>query len=195
MPPNTTKRAPRAPRQALDDQVAGDELDDPERIPPAKKRGRGRPPFRPTAKDRRSVLELAGFGLRHEEIVRLVINPTTGRPIDEKTLRQHFADELERGTARVNADVAQSLYRRATSTKGSQAVTAAIFWLKCRAGWRERVDVAVEITSGVLVAPGAISVQDWIASAAAANARATQPGSSAAQVAEKGKPAAPARSS
>ena len=32
--------------------------------------------------------------------------------------------------------MAEFLYRKAT-TEGSQAVTAAIFWLKTRAGWKE----------------------------------------------------------
>jgi hypothetical protein len=34
------------------------------------------------------------------------------------------------------AKVAEFLFRKAT-TEGSQAVTAAIFWLKTRGGWRE----------------------------------------------------------
>jgi hypothetical protein len=34
--------------------------------------------------------------------------------------------------------VAESLYRKATS-EGPQSVTAAIFWLKTRAGWKESI--------------------------------------------------------
>ncbi|MER8822615.1 hypothetical protein NKH70_22830 [Mesorhizobium sp. M0991] len=38
--------------------------------------------------------------------------------------------------ARRNARVAESLYRKATG-EGREAVTAAIFWLKTRARWKE----------------------------------------------------------
>lgn len=53
-----------------------------------------------------------------------------------KTLRKHYRQELDFGHTKANARVAEFLYRKAT-TEGSQAVTAAIFWLKTRAGWRE----------------------------------------------------------
>jgi hypothetical protein len=37
---------------------------------------------------------------------------------------------------KANACVAESLYRKAVG-EGREAVTAAIFWLKTRAGWKE----------------------------------------------------------
>jgi hypothetical protein len=37
---------------------------------------------------------------------------------------------------KANAKVAENLYRKATG-EGREAVIAAIFWLKARAGWRE----------------------------------------------------------
>ena len=37
---------------------------------------------------------------------------------------------------KANAKVAENLYRKATG-EGREAVIAAIFWLKTRAGWRE----------------------------------------------------------
>jgi hypothetical protein len=55
--------------------------------------------------------------------------------IDPKTLRRHYRDELKHGHAKANVRVAESLYRKATSD--AQSVTAAIFWLKTRAGWKE----------------------------------------------------------
>ena len=52
----------------------------------------------------------------------------------EKTLRRHFRKEIDSGGAEANYRVAQSLYRLARNGN----VPAGIFWLKCRAGWRER---------------------------------------------------------
>ena len=47
-----------------------------------------------------------------------------------------FAHEREAGEAKANARVAENLYRKATG-EGREAVTAAIFWLKTRARWKE----------------------------------------------------------
>jgi hypothetical protein len=56
--------------------------------------------------------------------------------IDPAELRRHYCKELDNGQTKANAKVAESLYRRATG-EGREAVTAAIFWLKTRAGWKE----------------------------------------------------------
>ena len=90
----------------------------------------GRPPFAPTDKDRGTVRAMAGFGIPEVDIAKVL-------SIDPKTLRKHFAQELEVGHVEANAKVAASLFRRA-SGEGREAVIAAIFWLKCRAGWREQ---------------------------------------------------------
>ncbi len=55
---------------------------------------------------------------------------------DPKTLRKHYRDELDTGHVKANAKVAENLYRKATG-EGREAVVAAIFWLKTRAGWKE----------------------------------------------------------
>jgi len=93
-------------------------------------------PFVPTKEQRDNVEALAGYGIAHEEICRLVINPRTGRPIDDKTLRRHFRSELGTGYVKANAKVVQSLYAQATGGN----VTAAIWWTKARMGWAERVE-------------------------------------------------------
>jgi hypothetical protein len=90
----------------------------------------GRPPFVPTDKDRATVKAMAGFGVPETDIAALLL-------IDPKTLRKHFAHELEVGHVEANAKVAANLFRRATG-EGREAVIASIFWLKCRAGWREQ---------------------------------------------------------
>lgn len=96
----------------------------------------GRKPFQPTDADRRLVASLAGFGAPHEYIASQVINPQTGKPLTAKTLRAHFRAELDTAKDKTNALVAQALFKQATGT-GKGAVTAAIFWLKTQAGWKE----------------------------------------------------------
>jgi hypothetical protein len=56
--------------------------------------------------------------------------------IERSTLQKHYREELDTATAKANSRVAQSLYNKALGD-GSSAVTAAIFWLKTRGGWRE----------------------------------------------------------
>jgi hypothetical protein len=72
---------------------------------------------------------MAGFGLAEDDIAKVL-------EIDVETLRSHYRHELETGQIKTNARVAESLFRQATGD-GRQAVTAAIFWLKTRARWKE----------------------------------------------------------
>jgi len=87
-----------------------------------------RPRFKITEEKRKTVLALAGYGLKHEQIAPLIGIRST------KTLRKYFRGELAGGTAEANAQVAQTLYKMATS--GSHPAST-IFWLKTRAQWRE----------------------------------------------------------
>jgi hypothetical protein len=104
--------------------------------------------FEPTPDQRRTVKTMAGFGIPHTDIA-----PFIG--IDTKTLRKHFREELDRGMTEANAKVAQSLFQMATQGKN---VAAAIFWMKARAGWREKQEIdasvrtdmrAIHVVSGV----------------------------------------------
>jgi hypothetical protein len=83
--------------------------------------------FIATDATRERVRNLAARGVRQDDIAAMI-------GCDPKTVRKHFRDELDRGTAEANADVAGALYERAM--RGD--VTAGIFWLKSRAGWREK---------------------------------------------------------
>ena len=65
--------------------------------------------------------------------------------IEEKCLRRHYQDELDGCAVQADMALAGNLFRIATS-EGLGAVTAAIFWLKTRAGWRE-IDRTVEVTA------------------------------------------------
>ena len=91
----------------------------------------GRRAHRPDPGLPRQVEALAGFGVTEADIAGLI-------GIDEKTLRKHYRSELDGGHVKANAKIAESLFRKAMGD-GSQSVTAAIFWLKTRAGWKEPV--------------------------------------------------------
>ena len=89
----------------------------------------GRCAHRPDAYQRRQVETLAGYGVPETEIASLI-------GIDPKTLRRHYRQELDHGHTKANVRVAENLFRKATGD-GREAVTAAIFWLKTRAQWKE----------------------------------------------------------
>lgn len=88
-----------------------------------------RKPHTPTDKDRKQVAIMAGIGLTHNQIAKII-------GVSDETLRKYYAEELEISAAKMNATVAQNLYSIATS-KGPGAVPSAIFWMKTRGGWRE----------------------------------------------------------
>ena len=63
---------------------------------------------------------------------------------------QHYREELDTGQIKATAKVAEFPFRKAT-TEGPQCVTAAIFWMKTRGGWREtpqqhQVAVSADLT-------------------------------------------------
>ena len=89
----------------------------------------GRRAHRPDEPGRRQVEALAAYGVSELDIARVV-------GIDPKTLRRHYREELDTGHIKATAKVAEFLFRKAT-TEGPQCVTAAIFWMKTRGGWRE----------------------------------------------------------
>ncbi len=89
----------------------------------------GRPSHVPTDETRNLVESLSGFGIPQEEIACLV-------GIDPKTLRYHYADQIELGGIKATAKVAQNLFTMACKPT-REGLSAAIFWLKVRAGWSE----------------------------------------------------------
>jgi len=84
--------------------------------------------FLVTDEIREQVRSLAARGVRQEDI-GLMIGCR-----DAKTVRKHFAEELGRGMAEANSNVAGALYEKAM---GGDTI-AQIFWMKTRAGWREK---------------------------------------------------------
>ena len=91
--------------------------------------GSGRPAHVPTDDSRNMVESLSGFGIPQDEIARLV-------GVDPKTLRFHYADQIELGGIKATAKVAQNLFTMACKPT-REGLSAAIFWLKVRAGWSE----------------------------------------------------------
>ena len=89
------------------------------------------PRFEPTPDQRRMARTLSGFGLPHGDIALLL-------DVDAETLRTCFGTDLDRGRAEANAKVGQSLFGMATA---GGSVAAAIFWMKARAGWREKQEI------------------------------------------------------
>ena len=89
--------------------------------------------FEPSQEQQRMARAMAGLGLPQEQIALLL-------DIDAKTLRKHLRHELDRGMAEANVKIAQSLFNMATTGNN---VAAAIFWMKARAGWREKHEVIV----------------------------------------------------
>jgi hypothetical protein len=63
----------------------------------------GRKTFVPTPEQRNNVKALVGLGIPQEEICRLVINPQTGEPLDQKSLRKHFEREIATGATEAHA--------------------------------------------------------------------------------------------
>jgi hypothetical protein len=105
--------------------------------------------YLPGAQERRLVETLAGYGVPAEEIRRIVVNPASGKALSAKMLLRHFGDELARGLAKANANVAESLFRLAVGQakvvvdgevlqeEREPKVMAAVFWAKTRMGWSE----------------------------------------------------------
>lgn len=115
--------------------------------------------FEPTEEQRRLVRALAGFGVIHDDIARQV-------GCEPKTLRKHFRDELDRGSVEATAKVAQSLFQMATTGKN---VAAAIFWMKCRGGWREKsqVEHSGDVRQSYVIFSGVprteLTAEEWVA--------------------------------
>ena len=89
----------------------------------------GRRAHKPDPGSQRQVEAMPGYGIPEADIATVL-------EIDPKTLRKHYRSELDKGHIKSTAKVAENLYRKATG-EGREAVVAAIFWLKTRAGWRE----------------------------------------------------------
>lgn len=93
-------------------------------------RRQGKPPHELTKASRDTVQLHAMVGTPQEDIARVL-------GIDAKTLRKYYRDELDLALAKANATIGGALFNKAKSGDTS----AMMFWLKTRAGFRERQDI------------------------------------------------------
>jgi len=91
----------------------------------------------PTDETRAKVRSLVAVGVPQDDVAKIL-------EVSAPTLRKHYREQLDVAKAEANAQVAGALFRIAT-TPGRQQVTAAIFWLKCQAGWRDRDPVQTHV--------------------------------------------------
>jgi hypothetical protein len=91
---------------------------------------RTKPPHEPTAETKQLVQLHATIGTPQEDIARVL-------GIDPKTLRKYYRDELDLASAKANATIGGALFNKA---KGGDTA-AMIFWMKTRAGWREKQEI------------------------------------------------------
>lgn len=123
-------------------------------------------PMQPTPGQRRHVQLMAGFGIPHAHIAKIL-------GMGLHTLRIHFADQLALGRDQTIAEVASSLVRQAlgrarvvhvledgtkkvVEEQVAPNVQAAMFYLKTQAGWTETQKLETKDTTDkrpVLVIP------------------------------------------
>lgn len=80
----------------------------------------------PTDEARKLVKSLAAVGIKHVDIASKL-------DITHETLNKYYKTELDDGRIDANAAIGQTLFQQAKNGNTS----AAIFWLKTRAGWKE----------------------------------------------------------
>ena len=106
----------------------------------------GRKAFVPKPEQRAIVRTLTRLGIPQTEICRLVTNPQTGKPLDPKSLRKHFALEIRIGAVELKFLVGRFIFATILGLPppGTTAITDervrarfAILFAKTRMGWRE----------------------------------------------------------
>jgi hypothetical protein len=107
----------------------------------------GRKAFVPKPEQRDIVRTLTGLGIPQTDICRLVSNPQTGKPLDPKSLRKHFALEIRTGAVELKCLVGRFIVATILGLPpppGTVAITdwrmrakLAILFAKTQMGWRE----------------------------------------------------------
>jgi len=98
-----------------------------------------RNPHEPTPESRQLVQLHATIGTPQDDVARII-------GVDAKTLRKHYREELDLAHAKANATIGGALFNKAKS--GDTA--AMIFWMKTRAGWREKQEIDHTSSDGSL---------------------------------------------
>lgn len=95
------------------------------------RRGSGRKGHVPTDAIRNQVKSYAAVGVTQAQLCKVL-------GLHDETFRRHYQEEFETAKIQAVANVAGSLYKRATEGKD---LAAAIFYLKAQGGWRETPQV------------------------------------------------------
>lgn len=101
---------------------------------------RGQPAWLPTPDQEALACQMARAGITYEQIATVL-------GVCRQTLRKTLEQKLDAARAVANVQVANSLYQSAVSG----VVPSMIFWLKCRAGWREQQPTESEDTQTTIV--------------------------------------------
>jgi hypothetical protein len=105
--------------------------------------------WEPTREQRRTVETCVGIGMPPEKIAKLILRPD-GRPLPLNKFRDEFAAELDRGSATLEAQLAEALVQTALSG-GKDAVRAADVLLTKKFGWRETKSLEVSGKDGAAI--------------------------------------------
>ena len=81
---------------------------------------------KPTEESKKVARTLSAVGITYEDIANKL-------DISSDTLVKYYKKELDAGRVDANASIGQTLFQQAKDGNTS----AAIFWLKTRAGWKE----------------------------------------------------------
>jgi hypothetical protein len=92
---------------------------------------RGDRPFMPTEAQKRMVIALAAVPRPLREIATLIIDPSTGKHIDEELVMRAFAEELKSAQAKYDLMCSKSIASR--MQEGSDAANA--LWARNKWGW------------------------------------------------------------
>lgn len=84
----------------------------------------------PDEKTRAEISALLAFGITQ-------IDTAAYMGMDVKTLRKHYRKELDTALTSANFKIANALYKNAVDNEN---VSAQIFWLKTKGGWKEPKD-------------------------------------------------------
>jgi hypothetical protein len=108
------------------------------------------PTFEPTQEQRDVVEATIAFGIPEAQVCRLIKNPSTGKPIGEKTLRKYFAAEIAVGAVKLKSLIGTLIVNTILGRKNKDGVPLGltdertrgmlmVFFAKTRMGWRETV--------------------------------------------------------
>jgi hypothetical protein len=104
-------------------------------------------PTHEPSKATRDTVSLHAMVGTPQETIASILN------IDAKTLRKYYREELDHALAKANATIGGSLFNKAKN--GDTA--AQTFWLKTRAGFREKQDINHTSDDGSMSPPKSIN--------------------------------------